>query len=49
LHIGQYSGQPGPEFQVTGRIADVKIYHRPLDAAEVARLAESPAVGDDSN
>jgi hypothetical protein len=27
LHIGQYSGQPADEYQVTGRIRDVKIYH----------------------
>ena len=39
LHVGQYSGQPGPEFQSTGRITGVKIYHRPLDAAEVAAEA----------
>ena len=41
LHIGQYSGQPGAEFQVTGRVAGVKIYHRPLDPAEVAQAAEA--------
>jgi hypothetical protein len=40
LHVGQYSGQPGPEFQVTGRIQGVKIYHRPLEAEEVALSAQ---------
>lgn len=39
LYVGQYSGQPGSDFQVTGRIKNVKIYHRPLDAEEVARTA----------
>jgi hypothetical protein len=39
LHVGQYSGQPGAEFQVTGRIAGVKLYHRPLDPAEIAQAA----------
>jgi hypothetical protein len=42
LHVGQYSGQPGAEFQVTGRIAGLKIYHRPLDAAEIAAAAKQP-------
>jgi hypothetical protein len=36
LHVGQYSAGPGPQYQVTGRIAGVKLYHRPLEAAEVA-------------
>ena len=40
LYVGQYSGQPGPDYQVTGRIRDVKIYHRPLDAEEVAQAAQ---------
>ena len=39
LCIGQYSGSPGPEFQVTGRIAGVQLYHRPLTAAEAAAQA----------
>ncbi len=39
LHVGQYSGMPGPEFQVTGRIVGVKLYHRPLNAEEVAAAA----------
>jgi len=40
LHVGQYSGGPAPEFQVIGKIKDVRIYHRPLQASEVAELAE---------
>ena len=43
LFIGQYSGQPGPEFQVFGRIARVKLYHRPLEAAEILAAAPGPA------
>lgn len=41
LCIGQYSPQPGTEFQVTGRIAGVKIYHRPLEAGEIAAAAKA--------
>jgi hypothetical protein len=41
LHLGQYSGSPGPEYQVTGRLAGVKIYHRVIDAAEAATLAKA--------
>ncbi len=44
LFIGQYSGAPGPPYQVTGRIADVKIYHRPLKPAEIAKKAQTPPV-----
>jgi len=40
LHVGQSSGQPGGEFQVNGRMAGVKIYHRPLGAEEVAEAAK---------
>ncbi len=36
LHIGQYSADPSANFQVHGRMAGVKIYHRPLAAAEVS-------------
>jgi len=39
LHVGQYSGGPAPEFQVIGKIQDVKLYHRALGAEEVAELA----------
>jgi hypothetical protein len=41
LHVGQYSGTPGPEFQVTGRMTGVKIYHRPLTPAEIAEAAKA--------
>jgi hypothetical protein len=41
LHIGQYSGGPAPAYQVTGRIKDVKIFHRPLGDAEIA-MPSSP-------
>ena len=41
LHVGQYSGSPSAEYQVTGRIAGVKIYHRPLDATEAAAAAKT--------
>jgi len=42
LHVGQYSGGPRPEYQVTGRIAGVKIYHRVLTAEEAAHSAKQP-------
>jgi hypothetical protein len=41
LHIGQYSASPGPDFQVTGRMTEVKIYHRPLTPAEIAEAAKA--------
>jgi hypothetical protein len=37
LHIGQYSGGPRPDYQTTGRIADVRIYHRALTEEEAKR------------
>ena len=40
LHIGQYSGQPGPDFQVNGRLTGVRLYHRPLEPEEVAAAAK---------
>jgi len=44
LHVGQYSGGPAPAYQVTGRITGLKIYHRPLNATEVAgEAAKKPA------
>lgn len=42
MHVGQYSGQPGPDFQVTGRITGVKLYHRALDSGEIAAAAQAP-------
>lgn len=41
LHIGQYSAKPGDDFRVTGRIAGVKIYHRPLAGAELAEAIKT--------
>jgi len=35
LCVGQYSAQPGPAYQVHGRVADVKLYHRPLAPDEI--------------
>ena len=40
LHIGQCSDQPAPNCQVTGRIKNIEIYHRPLDAEEIARTVQ---------
>jgi hypothetical protein len=39
LHVGQYSGRPGAEYQVTGRIAKVRLYHRPLEPEEISAEA----------
>lgn len=39
LHVGQYSGSPGPEYQVRGRMAGIKLYHRTFTAGEAALLA----------
>ena len=36
LFVGQYSATPGPQYQVTGRIAGVRIYQRALSAEYVA-------------
>jgi len=41
LHIGQYSAGPSPDFQVHGRMAGVKVYHRPLAASEVAEASRT--------
>jgi hypothetical protein len=40
LHVGQYSGRPTAEYQVTGRIAGLRLYHRPLEAEEIAAEAK---------
>jgi hypothetical protein len=34
LFVGQYGPAPGPQYQVTGRIADVRIYRRAIPAKE---------------
>lgn len=41
MHVGQYSGSPGAPYQVHGRIAGVRLYHRLLDPAEIAAAAAS--------
>lgn len=41
LFVGQYSGTPGAEFQVTGRMRGVKVFHRPLEAGEIAEAAHA--------
>jgi len=42
LLVGHYSGIPkDPSFQVTGRIAGLKIYHRAFTAAEAAASAKA--------
>ena len=41
LFIGQYGAGPGPQYQVNGRIAAVKIYRRALTAEEVTRSFEA--------
>ncbi|MBM4088936.1 MAG: LamG domain-containing protein, partial [Planctomycetes bacterium] len=45
LHVGQYSGQPTADYQVTGRLTGVRLYHRPLDAQEVAEQASQTPGG----
>ena len=42
LIVGQYSGQNSPDYQAFGRIAGLKLYHRPLSAAEIAAAARTP-------
>jgi hypothetical protein len=41
LHLGQYS-QPHAQFQVHGRLAGLKIYHRVIDSDEAAERAQTP-------
>jgi len=36
LRVGQYSGAPGPPYQVTGWISGLRIYNRALDAEDAA-------------
>jgi len=42
LFVGTYGALPGDAFQVHGQIAGVRLYHRLLDAAEIAGLARQP-------
>jgi len=43
LHVGQYSGGPGPQYQVHGWIARVRIYGRSLSAEDVKTAQEDPS------
>ena len=43
MYVGQYSGTPGPPFQVFGRVAGVKIYARALSAQEAAKAHKDTA------
>ena len=45
LHLGQYSAGPDANFQVNGRLARLKIYHRVLAAGEIAESAKSKPGG----
>ena len=45
LHVGQYSGGVAPRYQVSGRIADVRIYDRALTSEEAAGLGAGPSRG----
>jgi hypothetical protein len=42
LHLGQYSGGPAAQYQVHGRMAGVRLYHRSLEAEEAAAAARVP-------
>jgi hypothetical protein len=41
LHIGQYSGGPGEQYQVNGAIAGVSIYNRVLSRRDARELFDS--------
>jgi hypothetical protein len=41
LHVGQYSGGLAPSYQTQGRIAGLKVYHRPLEAKEITAAAKA--------
>ncbi len=41
LFVGQYSGIPGPEFQVTGWMTGVKIYNRALASKDAAAACQT--------
>jgi len=39
LHVGQYGPGPGPQYQLLGRLADLKLHRCALTAGEAAALA----------
>ena len=41
LHVGQYSGGPGPQYQVTGWIAGLRFYSRALPAEDAKAASET--------
>jgi len=42
LHVGQYSGGPGPQYQVLGWVAGLKVYGRALPAGDAQAAAHKP-------
>ncbi|MBI4607065.1 MAG: PD40 domain-containing protein [Planctomycetes bacterium] len=42
LLVGQYSAGPGPQYQTTGRIRDLKVHRRALRPEEAAAAASAP-------
>jgi hypothetical protein len=45
LHIGQYSGGAGPQYQVNGCIAGVRIYNRVLTAQDAEAAHQAALAG----
>jgi len=43
LHVGQYSGGPGPQYQVLGRMAGVRVYGRALSLDDVRAAHDATA------
>ncbi|MBM4034631.1 MAG: hypothetical protein FJ291_23045 [Planctomycetes bacterium] len=43
LHVGQYSGGPGPQYQVTGQIRGLKVYSRVLPPHDVSAAFKAAA------
>ena len=42
LHVGNYSGGPGPQYQVLGWFSGLKVYGRALSAADAQAAAKTP-------